>query len=122
MVCQLKEDIFVVSVAVLSKRAEDFISEYIPVFSGLKLYTIFRHAIIHNYSSVRRYAITNDKEFKKPFDKINGVIIINTSALIKELVKGFAKLELELWTNGSEARKNAIARAKKHPPLMHKIV
>src|SRR5450432_457487 len=106
----------------LSKRAEDFISEYIPVFSGLKLYTIFRHAIIHNYSSVRRYAVTNDKEFKKPFGKINGVIIINTSALIKELIKGFTKLELELLTNGSEARKNAVARAKKHPPLMHKIV
>lgn len=106
----------------LSKRAEDFISEYIPVFSGLKLYSIFRHAIIHNYSSVRRYAVTNDKEFKKPFDKIKGVIIINTSALIKEITKGFKKLELELLTNGSDARKNAIARAKKHPPLMHKIV
>lgn len=106
----------------LAKRAEDFISEYIPAFSGLKLYTIFRHAIIHNYSSVRRYALTNDKEFKKPFAKENGVIIINTNALIKEIIKGFNKLELELLTNGSEARKNAIARAKKHPPLMHKII
>jgi hypothetical protein len=106
----------------LSKRAEDFISEYIPVFSGLKLYTIFRHAIIHNYSSVRRYALTNDKDFKKPFDKAKGIIIINTNALIKEIVKGFNKLELELLTSDSEARKNAIARAKKHPPLMHKII
>ncbi len=96
----------------LSTRTESFISEYIPVFSGLKLYTIFRHAIIHNYSSVRRYAVTNDKEFKKPFDKINGVIVINTTALIKEITKGFNKLELELLTNGSEARKNALAQQK----------
>jgi hypothetical protein len=106
----------------LSKRAEDFISDYIPAFSGLKMYTIFRHSIIHNYSSVRRYALTNDKEFKKPFDKVKSVIIINTNALIKDITKGFNKLELELLTTGSEARKNAIARAKKHPPLMHRII
>lgn len=96
----------------LSKRAEDFISEYILVFSGLKLHTIFRHTIIHNYSSIRRYAIPNDKGFKKPFDKANGVIIINTNALIKEITKGFNKFELELLTSCSEARKNSIARAK----------
>lgn len=106
----------------LSIRAEEFISEYISVFRGLKLYTIFRHAIIHNYSSIRKYALTIDKEFKKPFEKVNGVIIINTNALIKELIKGFSKLELELLTTGSSARKNAIARAKKHPPLMHKTI
>lgn len=106
----------------LSKRAEKFISEYIPVFSGLKLYAIFRNAIIHNYSSVRRYALTNDKEFKKPFDKVNGVTIINTNTLIREIIKGFKKLEGDFLINGSDARKNAIARAKKHPPLMHKII
>lgn len=106
----------------LSIRVEKFITEYLPVFSGLGLYSIFRHAIIHHYSSVRRYALTNDKEFKKPFDKNKGVTIINTNALVKEIIKGFPKFEADLLTVGSDARKNALARAKKHPPLTHKVI
>lgn len=106
----------------VSDRVEFFLKQYISKFSGIGLYAIFRNAIIHHYSGKRKFALTNDKEFESPYKKINGTIIINTNILIKEITKGFKEFEADLQNLESEARKNAISRAKKHPPLMHKII
>jgi hypothetical protein len=106
----------------LNLRVEKFLKTYVPSYHGIGLYGIFRNAIIHHYSGKRRFGITNDKEFKKPHDLVNGMRIINTSYLIKEVIKGFKKLEIEFLTKGSDAQKNALKRARKHPPFLHKII
>ncbi len=107
---------------ILNKRCEKFITTYIPTYAGLNLYRHFRNFLLHNYSSKRKYALTNDKSFKKPFDRINNVIVINTSILIKEIIKGFSKFEARLKKKGSSVRKNALIRFKDYPVLMHKII
>jgi hypothetical protein len=106
----------------LNKRCEKFLKTYVPVYAGLNLYRHFRNFVLHNYSSKGRYAVTNDKTFKKPFDKINGVVVINTTILIKEITNGFQKFEKTLRRKGSSARKNAIRKFKDFPILMHKTV
>ncbi len=103
----------------LDLRCESFITEYLPRFKGIKMYSIFRKAVIHNYSGKRRFAVTNDRTFKKPHDTIKGKTIINTNELIKELIKGFKKFEAELLINGSDSRINALKRERKHPPFMY---
>lgn len=106
----------------LNKRCEKFLKTYVPVYAGINLYRHFRNSIIHNYSSKGKYALTNDKTFKKPFDKINGVTVIQTTILIKEIIKGFDKFEKVLKKKGSSARKNAIQKFTKYPILMHKTI
>lgn len=106
----------------LNKRCEKFFKTYVPVYAGLNLYRHFRNSVLHNYSSKGKYALTNDKTFKLPFDRQNGVIIINTNILIKEIIKGFAKFEKVLNKKGSNARINAIRKFKDYPILMHKTI
>lgn len=106
----------------LNKRCEKFLKTYVPVYSGLNLYRHFRNFLLHNYSSKGKYALTNDKTFKKPFDTINGVVAINTNVLIKEISKGFLKFEKAIKKRGSTARKNALHKFKGYPILMHKNI
>lgn len=106
----------------LNKRCEKFMKTYVPVYAGLNLYRHFRNFVLHNYSSKGKYAVTNDKTFKKPFDVINNVIVINTTILIKEITKGFEKFEKVLKKKGSNARKNAIKKFKDYPVLMHQTI
>jgi hypothetical protein len=103
-------------------RSEKFITEYIPIFSSIALYQVFRNAAIHHYSGKRRYAVTNDKTFLVPFEKGKQFTTINTSILIKEIAKGFRKYKKHLLSDYDNARGNALNRNKKHPPFMHKVI
>ena len=106
----------------LADRWEMFIDDYMPTYSGLKLYTFFRNTLLHNYSSRGKYALAGDNEFKEPFLKSNNSIIINTNEFINNIEQAFSKFELELKTINSAARKNAIIRYGTHPVLTHKTI
>src|SRR5450432_819795 len=60
----------------LNKRPEDFINNYMEEYKGLDLYDMFRHDLIHTYSSGGKFSINNTGYENVPFAGSNGRIFI----------------------------------------------
>lgn len=106
----------------LAERWDRFIDEYMPMYSGKKLYTIFRNSLFHHYSSCGRFGISYGEDFKKEIDVINGVTVVNSYLFIQNLQKAFVQLESDIRTNKNGAGNNAIQRSIKHPVLINKNI
>lgn len=106
----------------LAERWDKFIDNYMPVYSGKKLYVLFRNSLIHNYSSCGKFAISYGEDFKVEVDEINGITVINPYLFIDNLNKAFIILEQDFINNYDNAGDNAIKRSIKHPVLVTKNI
>jgi hypothetical protein len=103
-----------------NKRPEAFINDYMPDFKGLDLYDMFRHNLIHTYSSGDRFCITNEGYEEAPFTKINERTYINTHIFVAQLDSAFRDFVKQLRDDKSPAHQNAIENSKYHPVLVGK--
>ena len=101
-----------------NKRPEDFINEYMPDYRGLDLYDMFRHSLIHHYSSQGKFDIDNRGNEEVPFALKDSVIYINTNVFIYYLEKAFTKVVADFRNIDSEAFRNAIENSMYHPVLV----
>lgn len=106
----------------LEVRWNMFIDEYMPVYSGKRLYTNFRNSLIHHYSSCGKFGISYGDYFNKEIDTINGVTIINPYLFIENLNMAFIVLEQDFNSNKDGAKDIAIKRSIKHPVLISKNI
>lgn len=100
------------------KRPEDFIEEYMKEYSGLDLYDMFRHTLIHNYSSQGRFDIDIRGNDDVPYADRNGKIYINTNVFIDRLEKAFKDVVRDFREIGREPYNNALERSMYHPVLI----
>ncbi len=101
-----------------NKRPEDFIDDYMKEYSGLDLYDMFRHSLIHNYSSLGKFDIDNRGNEHVPYTEKNGRVYINTNIFIDYLERAFINFVKDLRVTGSEAYKNALENSLYHPVLV----
>jgi hypothetical protein len=101
-----------------NKRPEDFIDDYMKDYSGLDLYDMFRHSLIHNYSSQGNFDIDNRGNENVSYAKKNGIIYINTNVFIDYLEKAFIDVSGDFRRIGEEAYNNALERSMYHPVMI----
>jgi hypothetical protein len=101
-----------------NKRPEDFIDEYMNDYTSLDLYDMFRHSIIHNYSSQGRFDIDNRGNDDVPYIKKDGNIYINTNVFIDHLEEAFRNVVKDFRVINGEAYNNALERSMYHPVLI----
>jgi len=101
-----------------NKRPEDFIDDYMKEYSHLDLYDMFRHSLIHHYSSQGKFDIDNRGNEDVPYKKQNGIIYINTNVFIAYLEKAFINVVEDFRIIGEEAYNNALENSKYHPVLV----
>ena len=105
----------------VAERWEQFIIDYMPIYAGLNIYKRLRNVLIHSYSGGRKFALTNDPNFKKPFEKdFFGIVTLNTNQFVENLEKAFIEYEKDLRKSNSEANYNALKRSESHPVLIHR--
>jgi hypothetical protein len=102
----------------VNKRPEDFIGDYMKEFSELDLYDMFRHSLIHNYSSLGKFDIDNRGSEDVPFARKKGIIYINTNVFVEYLEKAFIKVVEDFRIVGEEAYNNALENSMYHPVLV----
>lgn len=101
-----------------NKRPEDLIEEYMPAYRNLDLYDMFRHSLIHHYSSLGKFDIDNVGYENVPYHLNNNVIHINSNVFIAHLESAFAAVCEDFRRTGSDANKNAINNSMYHPVLV----
>lgn len=101
-----------------NKRPEDFIDDYMKEYSGLDLYDMFRHSLIHNYSSQGKFDIDNRGNENVPYATKNSIIYINTNVFIDYLEIAFTNVAKAFRVVGEEANKNALENSMYHPVLV----
>lgn len=101
-----------------NKRPEDFIDDYMKEYSGLDLYDMFRHSLIHNYSSQGKFDIDNRGNDDVPYAKKNRITYINTNIFIEYLEKAFINVVKDFRKVGEEPYNNALERSMYHPVLV----
>jgi hypothetical protein len=101
-----------------NKRPEDFIRDYMKEYSGLDLYDMFRHTLIHNYSSLGKFDIDNRGNETVPYLNEGGRIYINTNVFIDYLEKAFVNIIKDFRQKGHEANDNALENSLYHPVLV----
>jgi len=101
-----------------NKRPEDFINDYMKEYSGLDLYDMFRHSLIHNYSSQGKFDIDNRGNEDVPYANKNGRIYINTNVFIECLERAFVNVVTDFRVIGEEAYNNALENSMYHPVLI----
>jgi hypothetical protein len=102
----------------VNKRPEDFIDNYMPEYKGLDLYDMFRHSLIHTYSSEGKFDIDNKGNEDVPYAKKNGITYINTNVFIDYLEKAFENVVKDFKEVGSEAHFNATHNSMYYPVLV----
>jgi hypothetical protein len=101
-----------------NKRPEDFIDDYMKEYTGLDLYDIFRHSLIHNYSSQGNFDIDNRGNENVPYIKKDEITYINTNVFIDYLEKAFIDVAKDFRKIGEEPYNNALERSMYHPVLV----
>jgi hypothetical protein len=101
-----------------NKRPEDFIDDYMKDYCKLDLYDMFRHTLIHHYSSQGAFDIDNRGNENVPYAEKNGIIYINTNVFIDYLEKAFIQVATDFRKIGEEPYNNALERSKYHPVLV----
>lgn len=106
----------------LAVNWERFIDEYMPIYSGKKIYTDLRNSLLHNYSGGGKFAIAYGDETKEEIFKHDDLIVISPSLFIKNLQKAFINFEQDLRANRDNAATNALKWSIKHPVLSSKEI
>lgn len=105
-----------------AERWEQFIEDYMHIYSELKIYNNFRNTLIHNYSSCRKFGLTNDPSFTFPFSQTGSFVTINTDIFVENLETAFMRFKEDISVPNSEANYTAIKRSITHPVLTFKEI
>jgi len=79
---------------------------------------MFRHSLIHNYSSQGKFDIDNRGNEDVPYANKNGRIYINTNVFIECLERAFVNVVTDFRVIGEEAYNNALENSMYHPVLI----
>ena len=99
-------------------RTNTFISKYMPEYGQLKLYTLTRNSLVHNYSSDGKFDIDHRGNENVPYAEKNGIVYINTKVFTRYLEKGFEDVVKDFKVIGSDAYENALKASVKYPVLV----
>lgn len=78
---------------------------------------MFRHSLVHNYSSQGKFDIDNRGNEDVPYAEKSGIIYINTNVFIDCLEKAFINVVKDFRVSGGEAYNNALQNSMYHPVL-----
>lgn len=101
-----------------SNRTNTFIDKYMPEYKKLKLYTLSRNSLVHNYSSDGKFDIDHRGNENVPYNNKDGVIHINTKVFTMYLEKAFEDVVEDFRVVGSDAYENALKASIKYPVLV----
>ena len=78
---------------------------------------MFRHSLIHNYSSQGKFDIDNRGNENVPYANKNGRVYINTNVFMEYLEKAFINVVKDFRVVG-QANDNALENSMYHPVLV----
>jgi len=103
-------------------RVRKFISRYMNEYEPLNLYENTRDSLAHNYSSKRRFGLTNDERVTFAWHKQREHFTINTDIFIRSLEKALHEVSKDFREIGSEAHTNATNRSIVCPVMVYKDI